>query len=52
MPEAMTDDGSNVVHMKQLTDELMSRIALLLPVERRGLYAQLAAAHVQPEKSA
>ncbi len=52
MPEAAADDGSNVVHMKQLTDELMSRIALLLPVERRGLYAQLAAAQAQPETTA
>lgn len=49
LPEATTEDVSNVVQMKQLTDELMSRIALLLPVERRGPYAQLAASHIQQE---
>jgi len=49
LPKATTDDVSNVVQMKQLTDELMSRIALLLPVERRGPYAQLAASHTQQE---
>lgn len=49
IPAATTDDVSNVVQMKQLTDELMGRIALLLPVERRGPYAQLAASHTQQE---
>lgn len=52
IPASTTDDVSNVVQMKQLTDELMSRIALLLPVDRRGPYAHLAASHTQQESSA